>query len=243
MATDDVSAKPSNWNLPNALTALRMVAVPVFAWVLLAYPDSVSMRWVSTAIFVLAIATDAVDGKIARARNQVTDFGKLWDPIADKALTGMAFIGLSILGELPWWMTILILVREWGITVLRWAIIKYGVMAANRGGKLKTVTQSIALIMFLPGLVHADVVGVHSLGFMIVAFVLTILTGSTTCVRRRACAPVPGQPVGVGGGKQRRAVGRRGHAAFPTLATAESLTGADSVRPSPVCRGVGVLPR
>lgn len=178
MATDDVSAKPSNWNLPNALTALRMVAVPVFAWVLLAYPDSVSMRWVSTAIFVLAIATDAVDGKIARARNQVTDFGKLWDPIADKALTGMAFIGLSILGELPWWMTILILVREWGITVLRWAIIKYGVMAANRGGKLKTVTQSIALIMFLPGLQFMPTWWVFTAwGFMIVAFVLTILTG------------------------------------------------------------------
>ncbi len=90
----------------------------------------------------------------------------------------MAFIGLSILGELPWWMTILILVREWGITVLRWAIIKYGVMAANRGGKLKTVTQSIALIMFLPGLQFMPTWWVFiAWAFMVVAFVLTILTG------------------------------------------------------------------
>ncbi len=178
MTRHEDSVKPSNWNLPNALTALRMLAVPVFAWVLLAYPGSTSMRWLSTAIFVLAIATDAVDGRLARARNQVTDFGKLWDPIADKALTGMAFIGLSIIGELPWWMTILILVREWGITVLRWAIIKYGVMAANRGGKLKTVTQSIALIMFLPGLQFMPSWWVLiAWAFMVVAFVLTILTG------------------------------------------------------------------
>ena len=178
MPTSDNTVQPSNWNLPNALTALRIVAVPVFAWMLLAYPDDPAMRWWTTLIFVLAIITDALDGRIARARNLVTNFGKLWDPIADKALTGMAFIGLSILGELPWWMTILILVREWGITVLRWAIIKYGVMAANRGGKLKTVIQSVALIMFLPGLQFMPMWwDAIAWAFMVAAFVLTILTG------------------------------------------------------------------
>ena len=168
----------SNWNVPNVLTALRVVMVPVFAWLLLAYPQDPTMRWVSTAVFVVAIATDALDGRIARAYNLVTNFGKLWDPIADKALTGMAFIGLSILAELPWWITIVILVREWGITALRWAIMKYGVMAANRGGKLKTVMQSVALIMFLPGLQFLPAAwGWIAWAAMIIAFVLTVLTG------------------------------------------------------------------
>ena len=171
-------AKVSNWNVPNILTAARIVMVPIFAWVLLAYPHDPTMRWVATGIFLVAIATDALDGNIARKYNLVTDFGKLWDPIADKALTGMAFVGLSILAELPWWITVIILVREWGITILRWAIIKYGVMAANRGGKLKTVMQSVALAMFLPGLQFMppawDVVAWIA---MILAFVLTVLTG------------------------------------------------------------------
>ena len=168
----------SNWNVPNILTALRVVMVPVFAWLLLAYPQDTTMRWVATAVFVVAIATDALDGRIARAYNLVTNFGKLWDPIADKALTGMAFIGLSILAELPWWITIVILVREWGITALRWAIMKYGVMAANRGGKLKTVMQSVALIMFLPGLQFLPAAwGWVAWAAMIIAFVLTVLTG------------------------------------------------------------------
>lgn len=172
-------SKPvSNWNVPNVLTAIRMVMVPVFAWVLLTQPDDPTQRWIATAIFVAAILTDALDGRIARTYNLVTNFGKLWDPIADKALTGMAFIGLSILGELPWWMTLLILLREWGITVLRWAIMKYGVMAANRGGKLKTVMQSVALIMFLPGLQFMPQAwGILAWVAMVIAFVLTIVTG------------------------------------------------------------------
>lgn len=168
----------SNWNVPNVLTALRVVMVPVFAWLLLAHPDDPGMRLVATAVFVVAIFTDYVDGWIARRYNLVTDFGKLWDPIADKALTGMAFVGLSILGELPWWITVIILVREWGITALRWVVIRYGVMAANRGGKLKTVMQAVALTMFLPGLAFMPPVwGWVAWGAMIVAFVLTVLTG------------------------------------------------------------------
>ena len=178
MSEGKPATKPSNWNVPNVLTAVRMVLVPVFAWVLLAYPQDPTMRWVATAIFVIAIATDAIDGNIARKYNLVTDFGKLWDPIADKALTGMAFVGLSILGELPWWITIIILVREWGITILRWAIMKYGVMAANRGGKLKTVMQSVALIMFLPGLQFMPAAWDWiAWAAMIICFILTVLTG------------------------------------------------------------------
>ena len=199
MTTGAGAAKPSNWNVPNILTGLRLVMVPLFGWVLLAFPTDPVMRWLSTAIFVIAIATDAVDGKIARKYNLVTDFGKLWDPIADKAITGMAFIGLSILGELPWWITLIILVREWGITALRWAIIKYGVMAANRGGKLKTVMQSVAIIMFLPGLAFLPVWwGWIAWAAMIVAFVLTVVTGldylrEAAKLRARYLAEHPGE--------------------------------------------------
>jgi CDP-diacylglycerol---glycerol-3-phosphate 3-phosphatidyltransferase len=155
---------PSNWNLPNALTALRIVMVPFFGWALLV-DDGQSVLWrvVAWALFVAAMVTDKVDGDIARSRNLVTDFGKIADPIADKALTGMAFIGLSVIGELWWWVTIVVLVREWGITLLRLWVIRHGVLAANRGGKLKTVLQTLALGLFiLPlRLLHGgwDVVG------------------------------------------------------------------------------------
>ncbi|MEZ5202166.1 MAG: CDP-diacylglycerol--glycerol-3-phosphate 3-phosphatidyltransferase [Micropruina glycogenica] len=144
--------QPSRLNPANGLTLLRLVLVPVFAWILLSHPHDLWWRLGSTALFGLAIATDALDGRIARKYNLITDFGKLWDSIADKALTGMAFIGLSILGRLPWWITVLVLAREWGITWMRVAMLKYGVMAANASGKLKTVLQSIALLLFLPGL-------------------------------------------------------------------------------------------
>ena len=141
---------PSNWNLPNALTTLRIVMVPFFGWALLVDGgDSVLWRCVAWVVFVAAMITDKVDGDIARSRNLVTDFGKIADPIADKALTGMAFVGLSVIGDLWWWVTILVLVREWGITLLRLWVIRHGVMAAGRGGKLKTVLQTVALGMFI----------------------------------------------------------------------------------------------
>ena len=146
-----MSEQPSRLNIANALTLLRIVMVPLFAWMLLSHPDDLGWRLGSTAVFALAIATDALDGRLARKYNLITDFGKLWDSIADKALTGMGFIGLSIVGELPWWITVVVLAREWGITWMRVAMLKYGVMAANAGGKLKTVLQSVALLLFLPG--------------------------------------------------------------------------------------------
>jgi len=146
----DPAAKPVPLlNVPNVLTLIRLLLVPVFGWMLLDHPFDVGWRWIATATFVVALVTDFVDGKIARKYNLITNFGKLWDPIADKAITGMAFVALSIVGELPWWVTILILVREWGITLMRFLIIKWGVMAANRGGKAKTMLQSWVLVLWL----------------------------------------------------------------------------------------------
>ena len=178
MSENPAEAKPSNWNVPNILTVVRIILVPIYVVLMFLGPEEFSWRLAATIVFTAAMLTDLADGHIARKYSLITDFGKLWDPIADKALTGMAFVGLSILSELPWWITIIILVREWGITILRWAIMKYGVMAANRGGKLKTVMQSVALIMFLPGLQFMPAVWDWiAWAAMILCFVLTVLTG------------------------------------------------------------------
>jgi CDP-diacylglycerol--glycerol-3-phosphate 3-phosphatidyltransferase len=136
----------SNWNLPNVLTSLRIVMVPFFGWALLQDGgDSVAWRCVAFALFVGAMITDKIDGDIARARNLVTNFGKIADPIADKAITGMAFIGLSIVGDIWWWVTIVVLVREWSVTLLRLSILRHVVVAAAQSGKIKTVLQAVAL--------------------------------------------------------------------------------------------------
>ncbi len=143
-------AKTSNWNIPNALTTLRIVMVPFFAWALLVDGgESVLWRTVAWAIFVVAMVTDKIDGDLARKHNLVTNFGKIADPIADKALTGMAFIGLSVIGEIWWWVTILVLLREWSVTLMRLSIAKHVVLAANASGKLKTVLQAVALGMLV----------------------------------------------------------------------------------------------
>ncbi|MDF2092805.1 CDP-alcohol phosphatidyltransferase family protein [Knoellia sp. 3-2P3] len=140
---------PSPWNIANALTMLRILMVPVYGWLLLSDGgDNPTLRFWAAGVFLLAIATDRVDGDIARSRGLITDFGKVADPIADKALMGMAFVGLSILGELWWWVTVLVLVREWGVTLMRFFVIRHGVMPAGRGGKLKTVLQSVTLTLF-----------------------------------------------------------------------------------------------
>lgn len=178
MTTAPSPEGPSNWNVPNVLTVLRIVMVPVFAVVLFLGPDEQGYRIAATAIFVVAMLTDLADGWIARRYNLVTDFGKLWDPVADKALTGTAFVALSILGELPWFFTVLILLREWGITWLRAAIAKHGIMPANKGGKLKTLTQTGALILFIWGLAHLPgFLQVLAWVLMWAALVLTLVTG------------------------------------------------------------------
>ena len=146
------AASASIWNLPNALTILRMVMVPFFGYALLVDGGhSITWRLVAYGLFVAAMVTDKIDGDIARRRNLVTGFGEIADPIADKALTGMAFVGLSVIDELWWWVTIVVLVREWGITLLRFWVIRHGIIAASRGGKLKTLLQTFALgLLILP---------------------------------------------------------------------------------------------
>jgi CDP-diacylglycerol--glycerol-3-phosphate 3-phosphatidyltransferase len=139
-------AKASNWNVPNALTVLRIVMVPFFGWALLVDGgESVLWRTVAWGIFLLAMVTDKIDGDLARKHGLVTDFGKIADPIADKALTGMAFIALSVVGEIWWWVTVLVLLREWSVTLMRLSVAKHVVLAANASGKLKTVLQAVAL--------------------------------------------------------------------------------------------------
>ncbi len=143
--------KASNWNIPNALTTLRLLMVPFFGYALLVDGgESAGWRWVAYGLFVVAMITDKVDGDLARKHDLVTDFGKIADPIADKALTGMAFVGLSIIGELWWWVTLVVLLREWGITLMRVWLMRTGVvLPAGRGGKLKTMVQTVALALLV----------------------------------------------------------------------------------------------
>lgn len=146
------AAELSPWNLPNALTVLRIALVPLFGWLLMRHGgEDAASRWWSWAVFSLAIATDRIDGDLARARGLVTTFGKVADPIADKALVGTGFVGLSVIGVIPWWVTVVVLVREAGITLMRFWVIRHGVMPASRGGKIKTFLQALALaILMLP---------------------------------------------------------------------------------------------
>lgn len=179
MSTDPTSAQQhqvSNFNIANVLTVLRIAMVPLFGWALLHDGgDSPTWRWVAFALFAIAMITDKIDGDLARKHNLITDFGKIADPIADKALIGAALIGLSILAEISWWVTGLVLVREIGVTVLRFVVIRHGVMAASRGGKAKTLLQAVAIglyILPLGGVLHAIAAVV-----MAVAVIVTLATG------------------------------------------------------------------
>ena len=174
----DTSPPPqaSVWNVANALTILRLVLVPVFL-VLLFHDDGHDDAWrvLAWLAFAVASVTDRIDGEIARKRGLVTDFGKIADPIADKALIGAALIGLSLLDDLPWWVTVVVLVREIGVTLLRFFVIRHGVMAASRGGKVKTLLQAVGiglLVLPLGGVLHA-----LALLIMYVAVVVTVVTG------------------------------------------------------------------
>nr|WP_218870353.1 CDP-diacylglycerol--glycerol-3-phosphate 3-phosphatidyltransferase [Herbiconiux flava] len=166
--------------MPNAITIVRILLAPVFFVMLLTDNGADGgLRWAAAVLFILAIATDGIDGHIARSRNLVTDLGKLLDPIADKVLTGAALVGLSILAELSWWVTIVILVREIGITVWRFVQLSDRVIPASRGGKLKTLAQSVAISLALlpfPNLLGDWMNWVNAV-FMAIALVLTVVTG------------------------------------------------------------------
>ncbi|MCD2169402.1 MULTISPECIES: CDP-diacylglycerol--glycerol-3-phosphate 3-phosphatidyltransferase [Microbacterium] len=171
--------------LPNAITIARIICAPIFLWLLLADAGADGgLRWAAAILFIVAIATDGIDGYIARKYNIVSDLGKLLDPIADKALTGLAFVGLSILGELPWWITIVVLVREIGITVYRFIVVSDHVLAAAWMGKLKTVFQAVALsIALIPFATFSDSAVWQGVAWwagvitMTIAVLLTIASG------------------------------------------------------------------
>ena len=149
--------RTSNLNVPNLLTTLRILIVPFFGWALLQDGgDSVTWRWVAFALFAVAMITDKVDGDLARKYDIVTDFGKIADPIADKAITGMAFIGLSLVGDVWWWVTIVVLLREWSVTLLRLSVLSDVVMAASQSGKIKTTLQALALGLLIWPLPHGS---------------------------------------------------------------------------------------
>lgn len=169
----------SQWNKANAVTTARIALVPFFVWALLTDGGSNDMwRWVALGSFVLAAGTDKLDGYLARKYDLVTDLGKLLDPIADKLLIGSALIGLSIIGVLPWWITIIILVRELGITLMRFFLLKRIVLPASRGGQAKTMIQVFAIGLFLiPLHLLPEPVTWLAWGLMILAVLITIITG------------------------------------------------------------------
>ena len=191
------------WNVPNILTMVRVAFVPVF--VVLLWQYTTVTRVVACAVFLVAAYTDRLDGQIARRRGLVTNFGKIADPIADKLLVGSAIILLSMLGDMPWWATITIIVRELGVTVLRFFMVRRAVMAASNGGKLKTVLQIIFIsIMVFPwaGLFGGPFGGwIQTLGFviMLVAVAVTVLTSldyvrSAIRIARGPTAQRPDEP-------------------------------------------------
>ena len=178
----------STGNVANIITVVRIFMAPVFIWLLLADGGALGyLRYIAAGLFVLAIVTDTVDGILARRQNLVTDFGKILDPIADKVLIGGAIVALSVLGELWWWVTIVILIREFGITIFRFAVIRTRVIPAVASGKLKTVLQAVGISLLL--FPFWTVVGEweHWVGWVVmaVALVLTVVSGADFVVKYR----------------------------------------------------------
>ena len=174
------------WNIATVLTMIRLVLVPVFIWAFL--PGTPGWRVTATIIFLVAAITDHFDGSLARSRNLITNFGKIADPIADKALVMSALILLAWDGAMPWWVTIVIIIRELGITLLRFVMLRRSVMAASKGGKLKTVLQMIFIVgLLMPwNVIFPDGLSSFLHGFSIVvmylALAVTVLSGIQYCV-------------------------------------------------------------
>jgi len=201
----------SVWNIANGLTVLRLFLVPVFTFLLLARGADAPLSWRlgAFATFLIASITDSIDGELARRRGLVTDFGKIADPIADKALIGAALVGLSVLDELSWWVTVLVVSREIGVTLLRFWVIRHGVISASHGGKLKTVLQIAAISLYvlpLTGWLEAVAVGV-----MAAAVLVTLGTGVDYVVRairvRRTSARTAGKHARRGAARRHREAG------------------------------------
>ncbi|GAY09380.1 CDP-diacylglycerol--glycerol-3-phosphate 3-phosphatidyltransferase [Pseudonocardia sp. N23] len=182
------AASPPVLNIANVLTVVRLLLVPVFLVVLFVDDGhSVAWRLIAAGVFAVAAITDRLDGQLARSRGLVTDFGAVADPIADKALTGAAWVGLSLLALMPWWVTIVIIGREVAITLLRFWVIRHGVIAASRGGKAKTFVQSLAIGLFVLPLdeLLGSSTTLTGLRWAVLglALVLTVVTGADYVVR------------------------------------------------------------
>jgi CDP-diacylglycerol--glycerol-3-phosphate 3-phosphatidyltransferase len=180
-------------NLANALTGVRLVLVPVFAVFLFAHGGHEdAWRIAAWGAFAVAAFTDRLDGQVARAWGQVTEFGKLADPIADKALTGTALVGLSLLNELTWWVTAVVLIREIGVTLLRFWVLRHGVIPASRGGKVKTFLLSVAIGLYVLPLTGA----LHTVAelVMAVAVLVALITGADYVRQAIALRRTPGPP-------------------------------------------------
>ncbi len=198
--TDAASRLPGGpplLNIANVLTGVRLALVPVFLAALLAQDGrSPDWRFAAFGIFALAALTDRLDGDLARRRGLVTAFGTIADPIADKALTGAALVGLSVLGLVPWWVTVVIMGREIGVTVLRFAVLRHGIIPASRGGKAKTFVQTLAIGLYLLPLTEIlaadNLVDAVRFTALALALVLTVVTGLDyvfRALRLRAAAP------------------------------------------------------
>jgi CDP-diacylglycerol--glycerol-3-phosphate 3-phosphatidyltransferase len=165
-----------NFITPNFITVARLLFVPVGAYTLFKNGGNDPLwQYISWIVFFILGMSDVLDGNLARSRNSITEFGKFLDPVADKVMIGTAMISLSILNRLPWWITIVILVREIGITIFRLAVIKRGVIAANKGGKIKSTFQNFGVGFYVLPLNE----GLYWFrdGFMLIAVILTIATG------------------------------------------------------------------
>ena len=170
----------SNGNIANIITVVRILIAPVFLWmVLIDGGDDGLWRWAAGLLFIAAIATDGIDGALARNRNLVTTSGILLDPIADKVLIGGALVGLALVADLPWWVVAVILTREVGITLLRFFFLADRVIPASRGGKLKTILQAVTVSSWLvPTWVFlGDWVGVLNWVLMGLVILVTLATG------------------------------------------------------------------
>jgi CDP-diacylglycerol---glycerol-3-phosphate 3-phosphatidyltransferase len=201
--TGPPAGAPPLVNIANVLTGLRLLLVPVFlAALFVDHGRSVEWRLVAFGVFTLAAFTDRLDGELARRRGLVTAFGTVADPIADKALTGSALIGLSVLGLVPWWATVVMMGREIGITLLRFAVLRHGIIPASRGGKAKTLVQAFAIGLYLlplPELLGAATAVAWLRGTLLAAaVVLTVVTGGDYVLRAlRLRASAPPRPGGV----------------------------------------------